>query len=115
MKRFMMLGFLTVLFSLSLHAAQNASNVTFHSPMQVGSTTLPAGDYKATWTGNGPDVQVTLDAHGQKPVTVPARLVAVKSSNRSLEINTVNGVDILQKIVLEKLTLVLSTGTTSGM
>jgi len=115
MKRFMMLGFLTVLFSLSLHAAQNTSNVVFHAPIQVGSTTLPAGDYKATWTGNGADVQVTLDARGQKPVTVPARLVAVKSSNRSLEINTVNGVDILQKIVFEKLTLVLSSGQAAGM
>jgi hypothetical protein len=115
MKRFMMLGFLTVLFSLSLHAAQNVSKVVFHTPTQVGSTTIPAGDYKLTWTGNGPDVQLTLEAHGQKPVTVPARLVEVKSANRSLETNTVNGVEVLQKIVFEKMTLVLSTGQGSGI
>jgi len=115
MKRFMMLGFLTVLFSVSLHAAQNASNVTFHSPMQVGSTTLPAGEYKATWTGSGPDVQLTIETRGQKSVTVPARLDTVKSSYRSLETNDVNGVTVLQKIVLEKLTLVLSAGKSSGM
>ncbi len=106
---------MTVLFSLSLHAAQNASTVTFHSPMQVGSTTLPAGEYKATWTGNGPDVQVTIERHGQTPVTVPAQLVVVKSANRSLETNDVNGATVLQKIVFEKLTLVLSAGKASGM
>jgi hypothetical protein len=118
MNRFLMLGFLTVLFSLSLHAAQNASKVTFLTPLQVGTTTLPAGDYKATWTGNGPDVQLTLevlDVRGQKPVTVPAHLVVVKSSSRSVETNTVNGKNTLQKIILKEITLVLSPAGASGM
>ena len=28
--------------------------------MKVGSTNVPAGDYKVTWTGSGDNAQVTL-------------------------------------------------------
>ena len=114
MKRFLMLAFLTVLFSLSLQAAQNPPKVVLPAPVRVGSTILPAGDCKVTWTGSGPDVQLTLEVRGQKPVTVPARLTEVKNSQRSLQTNTVNGVEVLQKILLDKVTLDLGTGQSSG-
>jgi hypothetical protein len=114
MKRSLAVGFLMVLFSLSMHAAQSSARMLLSGPVQVGATTLPAGDCKVSWTGSGPDVQLTLVAAGQKSVTVTAHLVEKKSASRSLTTNTVKGVEVLQEIVLEKETFVLAPTQGSG-
>ena len=114
MKRSLAVGFLMVLFSLSMHAAQSSVKVLLSTPVQVGATTLPEGDCKVTWTGSGPDVQLTLEAGRQKPVTVTAHLVEKKSNSRSVTTNEVGGVQVLEQIVLEKMTLVLAPAQGSG-
>src|SRR5262250_789881 len=67
-----------VAFSLSLAAFAKNSNegkFTLWDSAAVGSTQLAPGDYKATWEGSGPDVQVKI-LQGKNVVAAgPAKLV----------------------------------------
>jgi len=114
MKRSLAFGFLMVLFSLSLHAAQNSQKVFLTAPTRVGAATLPAGECKLTWAGSGADVQLTFAVKGQNPVTVPAEVVEKKSGVHAMETSTVNGVDVLHAVILDKVTFVLRSSSVSG-
>jgi hypothetical protein len=114
MKRSLALGFLIALFSLSVHAATNSQKVILSGPIQVGTATLPAGDCKLTWTGTGANAQLTLQARGQKPVTVAVDAVEKKSTYHAVQTNKVNGVEVLQSIILEKVTFDLKPAPVSG-
>ena len=87
-------GFALIVASLSVPAlaAKNSQNVTFNDPVKVGSTQLPAGDYKVSWTGTGTDVQVTIADKDKKTVTVPAKIVDAKNGHVAVLTNTVGGV-----------------------
>lgn len=54
---------------------KNEGKFTLSSPAQVGSTQLQAGDYKATWEGNGSDVQVKILQGKDVVATTSAKLV----------------------------------------
>ncbi|MGP0073251.1 MAG: hypothetical protein ACLPWF_15135 [Bryobacteraceae bacterium] len=113
MKRFF--GFALLLALLSIPAfAKNTQSITLDNSVKVGSTQLPAGDYKITWTGTAPNVQVTIAAKGKASVTVPAKLVDAKNGHVALQTNTVNGVQILQGIQLDNVSLMLTGATASG-
>ncbi len=114
MKRFF--GFALMLASLSVPAlaATNAQTVNFPDAVKVGSTQLPAGDYKVSWTANGSNSQVTIAAKGKTPVTVPAKLVEAKNGHVAVLTNTVGGVEVLESIQLDNLSLLLATGTGAG-
>ena len=114
MKRSLALGFLMVLFSLSMHAATNSQKVFLSGPIQVGATTLPAGDCKLTWTGSGADAQLTFQVSGQKPVTMPVEAIEKKSTYHAVQTNKVNGVEVLQTVILEKVTFNLKPAPVSG-
>lgn len=114
MKRFF--GSVLILASLSVpaFAAKNSQSITLTDPVKVGSTQLSAGDYKLTWTGSAPNVQLTIAAKGKTSVTVPAKLIDAKNGHVALQTNTVNGVQILQGIQLDNLSLMLTGVTSSG-
>lgn len=113
MKRF--LGYVLILasFSIPAFAAKNSETVTINTPVKVGTTQLPAGDYKVTWTGTGSAVQVTLQK-GKTAVTVPAKATEEKNGRVSLTTDNVNGVAVLESIRLNNLTLNLSDANRSG-
>jgi hypothetical protein len=114
MKRFF--GYALILASLSVPAfgAKNSQNVTLSAPVKVGTTQLAAGDYKVTWTGTGPAVQLTIAQKGKTPVTVPAKVVDVKNGHVAVQLNHVNGVDVLESIQLDNMTLQITGATTTG-
>ncbi len=113
------LGCVLILGLLSIpgFAATNSKNVNFPGKLTVGTTELPAGDYKVSWTGTGPTVQVSIV---QKNVTHPlttttaAKLVEVKNGHTGLTINNKNGVRTLQEIQLDKINLVLGDAPAAG-
>lgn len=117
MKRFGV-GLLALAFSLSAYAANNSKKVDFFQPVQVGSATLPAGTVTVSWTGTGSDAQLTFAPRGKNPVTVPAQIVAQKNGEAAISTVNVNGVQYLQEIELDNLTLVVrnapATGANSG-
>ena len=113
MKRFFGFALMLVLFAVPAFAGKKAQTVIFTTAVQVGSTQLPAGNYKLTWTGSGPSVQATL-LQGQKAVvTFSARLVAGKT-NPGMETNTHDGVAALDTIHLSNVSLVLEGAPQSG-
>ena len=114
MKRFF--GYAIILASLSIpaFAAKNAADITISSPVKVGTTQLPAGQYKVTWTGTGSAVQVTIAERGKASVTVPAKAVEEKNGRVAVLIDKVKGGDILQSIQLDKLTLQIAGAASSG-
>lgn len=50
-------------------------NVTLANAVEVGSTQLEPGQYKVSWEGTGPSVQVEFQQHGKTLATTTARLV----------------------------------------
>jgi hypothetical protein len=114
MKRY--LGYALILASLSVpaFAAKNSQTVTINTPVKVGTTELPPGNYKVTWTGTGSAVQVTIAQKGKASVTVPAKATEQKNDQVSVTTDTVNGAAVLQSIQFNNLTLNLSGATGSG-
>jgi len=102
-------GFVLVCIFLSIPAlaASNSQTVTLPTAVQVGSTQLPAGDYKVTWTGTGDSAQVTLAKKGVQPVTVPAKVVEQKHDHTGVTTSSTGDKVILQVIFLNKVSLVL--------
>ncbi|HEY2469422.1 MAG TPA: hypothetical protein VGI45_16495 [Terracidiphilus sp.] len=94
-------------------AAKNSQSVTLSQSVKVGSTEIPAGEIKVTWTGTGESVQVTLAQNG-KTITVPAKLVEEKNSHKGYVVSRVNGADQLESIQLSKVSLQLESATASG-
>jgi hypothetical protein len=109
-------GYAIILASLSIpaFAAKNSESVTINSPVKVGATELPAGNYKVSWTGTGSAVQVTFAQKGKAPVTVPAKAVDQKNGHVATLTNEVGGVSVLESIQLSNLTLNLAGASASG-
>jgi hypothetical protein len=107
MKRFFGLVLACTLLAVPALAANNTQTVNIPGAVQVGSSTLPAGDYKVTWTGTGDSAQVTLAKKGVPSVTVPAKVVEQKHSFNGVSTSTVGGKDVLHTIILSNVSLVL--------
>ena len=71
-----LLAIVTLSLSLGLYAKdKNEGKFNLADSVQIGSTQLKAGSYKATWDGSGPDVQVKIFQGKNVIATVPAKLV----------------------------------------
>jgi hypothetical protein len=114
MKRFFGFALLVASLSVPAFAAKNSQNVTFTDAIRVGSTQLPAGDYKVSWTANGSNAQVTIAEKGKASVTVPAKLIDAKNGHIAVLTNTVGGVAVLETIQLDNLSLIIGGATGSG-
>ena len=65
---------------------KNEGKFTLVDSVQVGSTELKAGDYKATWDGSGSDVQLKILQGKNVVATAPARLVDDSSGQDSVTV-----------------------------
>ena len=81
MKRLSAYALMLALAAAPAFAAKNSTSLNFASPVKVGTTEIPAGDCKVTWTGTGDNVQVTIAENG-KTLTVPAKMVEEKHEDR---------------------------------
>jgi hypothetical protein len=106
MKRFLGFIFVCSLLAVPSFAAKNSQTVMIPSAVQVGSTALPAGEYKVTWTGSGATAQVTLAQKDLAPVTVPVKIVEQKNNHNGVSINTEGGKGVLKAILLSNISLV---------
>jgi hypothetical protein len=113
MKRLFGYALMLALAAAPAMAAKNSQSINLSQNVKVGTTDIPAGDVKVTWTGTGDAVQVTLVANG-KSITVPAKLVAEKNGHKGYIVNNKSGVDELETIQLNDLTLQLQSPASSG-
>lgn len=109
-------AFAIMLASLSVpaFAAKNSQTVAITDAVKVGSTQLTPGSYKVSWTGAGPNVQVTIAERGGESITVPAKLVPSKNGRVALQTNSVGGANVLESIQLSDLSLVLAGASNAG-
>jgi hypothetical protein len=117
MKRILGLAIILTSLSIPAFAAKNSQTIKLTSATTVGATKLPAGEYKMTWTGTAPDVQVTLvQKDVQKPatVTVAAKQVAAKNDVVQLTTNKQAGENTLQNVKLKDSILNFTSAPTSG-
>jgi hypothetical protein len=106
MKRFLGLASVLVLASAPLFAAANKpQTVIIPQNVAVGSTKLAAGSYKLAYTGTGADVQVTLTQQGKTVATFAATAIDKKTDNPGVDIYTNAGVNNLEAIYLDKVSL----------
>ena len=113
MKRFFLFAIL-LLITIPVFAANNSQTVTFADTVKIGSTQLPAGEYKVSWTGSGDNVQVTIAKKGFAPVTVQAKVVEQKHAQSSVTTSAVGGANVLQEIQLNHVSLIVEGEPTSG-
>ncbi len=100
MKRYFGFLFVCALLAVPALAASKSQTVTVPAAVQVGTTQLPAGDYKVTWTGSGTSAQVTLAKKGVAPVTVPAKVMEQKNDFKGVSTDTQDGKQVLKTILL---------------
>jgi hypothetical protein len=60
--------------------AANKGSMQVQSPVMVGETQLPAGEYTVQWEGTGPDIELTIKRDKKVKATVPAKLVPENSA-----------------------------------
>ncbi len=111
MKRLLSVLTVVSLLTIAAFAADAGSGtVRLDSAVRVGSTDVPAGSYKVTWTGSGDNAQVTLK-QGKYTVTAPAQVVDAKNSKDAFATKTENGARVLTQIQFKETTLVLRDST----
>jgi hypothetical protein len=69
---------LALLVAVSAFAGTKAS-LQITDPINVNGTTLKPGDYKVTWDGNGPNVEVSILQGKNVVAKVPARVVDLQA------------------------------------
>ena len=70
-------AFVAVAFCLSLSALArdtNSGKFNLQQSAKVGSTVLPPGQYKAEWTGNGNDLNISIIKNGKTVATTRGTL-----------------------------------------
>jgi hypothetical protein len=96
-------------------ASSNTQSVNIPATVTVGSTQLPAGDYKISWTGAGSNAQVTIAKNGKVLATAPATAVSERHTYNSVTTQTQGSANVLQAIQLADTRLVINkTAPTSG-
>ncbi|HEY2858157.1 MAG TPA: hypothetical protein VGJ21_07055 [Terracidiphilus sp.] len=117
MKRCFGFALLLSLLSIPAFAAKNEQSVTFDNTVTVGSTKLPAGQYKVSWTGTAPNVQVTLvqkDARHPLAATASATLTDEKHGQVQFTTGDQSGVTTLKQLQLRSVSLVFTSSPASG-
>jgi hypothetical protein len=107
MKRIFGFVLACAILSIPALAASNSQTVSLPHAVQVGSSQLPAGDYKVTWTGSGDSAQVTLAKKGVQSVTVPAKVVEQKHDHTGVTTNSKGDKEVLRVIFLGNVSLIL--------
>jgi len=106
MKRSLGFAMMLTLLSAPAFAGRNSQTVNIPEPMKAGTTQLAAGNYDVTWTGTGPNIQVTFTQNRKVLATVPAQLVVESNKNEGLNTNTQGTVETLESIRMRNMTLV---------
>jgi len=114
MKSFLRLILIAGLAVAPAYAAKNSETVNFPSAVKVGSTQFAAGSVTVTWTGTGPNAQLTLVQKGVSPITVPANLVDEKHDRPAVITDSRSGVAVLETIELKHIKLSVESATSAG-
>lgn len=117
MKRLSFCALILALLTAPAFAAKNSQTVNFADAVKVGTTQLPAGDYKVTWEGTGSNVQITLEqknvAH-PATATAPAKVVEQKNGHNGFTVDSHGGVNTLETLQFSKFNVVFAGAPAPG-
>ena len=115
MKKFALLLTLMLAVATTVFAAgKNSATVNIHEKVTVGSTTLPAGEYKVSWTEWAADSKVTF-ARGKTTVAViPATIVAKQNASVSVLTATKGSTLVLNGLRLKTADVTFGNSSKSG-
>ena len=113
MKRFIGYAAILVFVCAPAFAAKSSEKITISHPVTVGTTQLPAAEYKVAWSEAGSNAQVTL-THGKSVFTLPAKVVEQKNSMNSVRTESKGGTDILLGIDLSNVSVEFASSPNSG-
>ena len=76
---------LCLLLATSAFAAnkQSKGSIELDQPASIGGHQLAPGEYKLTWDGTGPNVDLMIRSFGKLVATVPAQLIEVSHPERT--------------------------------
>jgi hypothetical protein len=114
MKRSLGFAMTLTLLSAPAFAVRNTQTVNIPESMKAGNTQLAAGDYNVTWTGTGPNTQVTFTQNHKVLATVPAQLVVESNKNEALDTKVQGTVETLESIHMKNMTLVFEAPPSSA-
>lgn len=113
MKRLLSFAFVLALLPVSLFASSKSETVTLWETVTVGSRQLTPGQYKVSWSGSGPKVQVTLAKDRKSSVTLDAKLVEAEHADPGVVVSDQGtGVKVLQQIRLKHESLIFDDAQT---
>ena len=98
MKYVALLGLVSLLSLGAFAKDKNEGKFSLQSSAQLGSTELKPGDYKATWDGTGPDVQVKILQGKNVVATAPAKVVDRTQIQDSVIVSNANSSRNLDEI-----------------
>ena len=80
-----LLATLALLLATSAFAAnkRNKGLIELNQPATVGGHQLAPGQYKLTWDGTGPNVDLMILSYGKLVATVPAHLIELSRPERN--------------------------------
>ncbi|HXE90027.1 MAG TPA: hypothetical protein VNK82_03590 [Terriglobales bacterium] len=94
---------------------KSSATVSFSEPVKLAGTELKPGEYRIEWTGEGPEVQVSLLQGRQAVATAPARLLNERSLYDSPSVHmriTETGPKVVTRIAFPKHSLVFDENAT---
>lgn len=104
-KRLSYCALILALLSVPAFAAKNSQTVNFPDAVKVGTSQLPAGDYKVTWDGTGSNVQVTLEQKGVShpaTATVTAKVEQGKNNHNGFILDSHGGANTIEALQFNK-------------
>ena len=117
MKRLSYCALILALLSIPALAAKTTQTVNFGDAVKIGSTQLPAGDYKVTWDGTGSNVQITLEQKGVShpaTATATAKVVEQKNTHNGFTVDSHGGVNTLETLQFSKFNVVFAATPAPG-
>lgn len=81
-------GAALLLASCAIAGETNKTNITVADKVSVEGKTIEPGRYQVEWTGNGPNVQVTVARGKQQVASFPAKLTENATSNATSAYST---------------------------
>lgn len=99
MRRMLGRALFSMLFSVTLVAAQDSQTFYLATPARAGNVHLPRGICEVSWNPeSGSRVQLAIKTEDKRTVVVPARMVEGKQDRTGVVTAVVDGVTYLQEL-----------------
>jgi YD repeat-containing protein len=87
--------------------AKNSQTLHISQDCFVGDVSIPKGEYKLSWDGTGPTVEITMTMDNKQILKANARVMDQKHDSVVTQVSNQSGHPILQTIELKTMTMIV--------